>query len=250
MISGAYCLVGERLGYSFSARIHRAAGFEYELVEVKRGELGEFVKNCPYRGFNVTVPYKREIVDHLARTEGDAAEIGSVNTVVREGGALVGYNTDRFGMEYSFKREGVAIAGKRVIVLGGGATAKTAEAVCRKMNAKSVSFVTRGDTPDFRDVSGLRAEVVINATPVGTYPECGMPLDPTEIEGLETAFDCVYNPAKTAFSRRAESAGVKAVGGLGMLVAQAVASEALWQNKQVDYRLIEELFEKISNNII
>ena len=111
-----FCLIGEKLGHSFSVPIHRFYGAEYELREIARDSLGDFVKNCPFDGFNVTIPYKTEIMRYLDEVDSRAAKIGSVNTVVYRGGKSVGYNTDIDGMAEMLAFQGIPLGddpGKR-----------------------------------------------------------------------------------------------------------------------------------------
>mgnify|MGYP002564097559 CR=1 FL=1 len=104
-----FCLIGEKLGHSFSVPIHRFYGAEYELREIARDSLGDFVKNCPFDGFNVTIPYKTEIMRYLDEVDPRAAKIGSVNTVVYRGGKSVGYNTDIDGMAEMLAFQGIPL---------------------------------------------------------------------------------------------------------------------------------------------
>ena len=95
-----YCLLGEKLGHSYSKEIHSFSGINYSLKEVEKNEIENFLKQ-DFDGFNVTIPYKKEIISYLDQLDQSASEIGSVNTVVRENGMLIGHNTDVFGMEYA-----------------------------------------------------------------------------------------------------------------------------------------------------
>ena len=138
-----YCLIGEKLGHSFSKEVHTLSGLDYSLVELKKEELGDFVKRGEFYGFNVTIPYKTEIIKYLDEIDESAKEIGAVNTVVNKDGKLWGYNTDIFGMEKMAERIGVSLSGKVVMILGSGGTSKTATALAKKQGAKKVYLVSR-----------------------------------------------------------------------------------------------------------
>ena len=122
-----YGLIGERLGHSFSAVIHDMIGkYGYTLREIPRGGLESFVRESNFLGLNVTIPYKQEIMPLLDEIDTAAKDIGAVNTVVRRGDKLYGYNTDFDGMCGLAKHAGVNMQGKKVLILGTGGTSLTA----------------------------------------------------------------------------------------------------------------------------
>ena len=114
-----FCLIGEKLGHSYSKIIHEKQGLDYSLVEVKQGEISEFLSRG-YDGFNVTIPYKIDIIAFLDNVDEIAFDIGAVNTVVKKGSMLYGYNTDVFGMEYALKRAKIDLFNKKESVNLGG----------------------------------------------------------------------------------------------------------------------------------
>ena len=114
-----YCLIGKTLKHSFSPQIHAYLGdYDYTLVEVAEENLQSFVKSKEYAGYNVTIPYKKDIIKYLDSVEDVAKEIGAVNTVVNKNGKLVGYNTDFYGMNYALFRADISLLGKKVMILG------------------------------------------------------------------------------------------------------------------------------------
>ena len=120
-------LLGKTLKHSFSPQIHKYFGdYEYDLIELSECELEGFVKGGEYKGYNVTIPYKKEIIKCLDEIDDCAREIGSVNTVICDNGKLVGYNTDWYGMEYSLKKANIDLYDKKVLILGSGGTSNTA----------------------------------------------------------------------------------------------------------------------------
>ena len=130
-----YGLLGNPLGHSISPEIHSEFGYEYELFDTPPDKIGEFLKKN-LLGFNVTIPYKKVIMDYLDEVDCTAYEIGAVNTVVRCGDRLFGYNTDILGMHYALKNSGIDLKDKSVMILGSGGTSSTAQVLAKKCGAK------------------------------------------------------------------------------------------------------------------
>ena len=173
-----FCLIGERLSHSYSAEIHKKCGIDYALCEVPRGGLKEFIARG-YDGFNVTIPYKKEIIPYLDGLDESARAIGAVNTAVKRNGGYYGYNTDLAGMRYAFSRKGVSLKGRRIMILGSGGTSDTAKALCDAEGAKTCVKVSRFGEINYENCYNLTdTEIIINATPVGTFPNIAeSPLD-------------------------------------------------------------------------
>ena len=139
-----YGLIGERLGHSFSKLIHEQFGFYgYELKEIPRDGLDSFMREKDFKGINVTIPYKEDVIKYLDFVDERARSIGAVNTVVNKDGKLYGYNTDYFGLKTLLDSNGFDLKGKKVLILGTGGTSKTAYAVCEHMGAHFLSKVSR-----------------------------------------------------------------------------------------------------------
>ena len=246
-----YCLIGEKLSHSKSKEIHEFSGLSYDLVEVERGKLGDFIKNCDYDGFNVTIPYKKEIMPYLDEIDLSAKEIGALNTVVRENGRLKGYNTDFFGMKYMLLKAGISLQGKEVLILGTGGTSETAKAVANDGGAKSINAVSRTGEINYDNCYDKKdTAVIINATPVGMYPNINeKPIELKKFIKLEGVADCIYNPKETLLIKEGKILGIKSVGGLYMLVAQGVKAEEIWTGKKADNGLIDRLYEFLESKI-
>ena len=134
-------LIGEHLGHSFSCEIHaKLASYRYELRELPPSALADFLQRRDFRGINVTIPYKKQVMPLLDRIDPVADAIGAVNTIVSRGGQLIGYNTDSYGMETLLRRTGAADAlrGGKVLVLGTGGTSATARYTVQKLGARQV----------------------------------------------------------------------------------------------------------------
>ena len=224
-----YCLIGERLSHSYSVEIHKGRGINYELKEVPRGGLADFIKEG-YDGFNVTIPYKKEIIPFLDGVDESAEKIGAVNTVVRRGGKYIGYNTDIEGMRYALSRKNICLTDHNVMILGSGGAACTAQALCDAEGAKSCVTVSRSGEINYENCYGLKdTDIIINATPVGMFPNIGeTPIDLSCFNNLKGVFDCIYNPFNTALILQAKKLGIKCSDGLPMLVKQAIEAQKLW----------------------
>ena len=225
-----YGLIGAKLGHSYSKIIHEAVcGYSYELHPLPtEKEAHAFMQAKAFKAINVTIPYKKLVIPYCDEVEPRAAAIGAVNTVVNRDGKLYGYNTDYTGFAYLARCHGVKFAGAVVLVLGTGGTHNTVTAVCQDAGAKQVLTASRtgkdGALTYEKAQQHPEINIIINTTPAGMYPNVGVcNLDVAAMPGLEAVVDVVYNPNKTELILRAEDAGVPvAVGGLEMLVAQAV----------------------------
>ena len=226
-----YGLIGSRLGHSYSKIIHEGlCGYDYELRPLPtEAEARAFLEQRPFRAINVTIPYKRLVMEYCDEIDPRAAAIGAVNTVVHRGGKLYGYNTDYMGFAHLCRTAGVCFGGRTVLILGTGGTHNTAAAVAKDQGAARILTVSRHPDPakgelSYEEAVRSGAEIVINTTPAGMYPDVGgCPLDVAAMPGLEAVVDVVYNPARTELLLRAGEAGVPVTAcGLEMLVAQAV----------------------------
>lgn len=225
-----YYLLGEKLSHSYSAVIHSFFGLDYSLRELPPEKLSEFVKSRKFDGLNVTMPYKKSIVQILDEVDGIAEKTGAVNTVLNKNGKLIGYNTDYYGMKYALEAAKITLKGKNVLILGSGGAGIVAEKLAIDEGAASVEIVSRKGELNYENIYDReKTQVIINATPVGTFPFAdGAACDVSRFKNLEGAFDCVYNPFRSKFVLDAEKIVARACGGLTMLVAQAVYSEKIW----------------------
>lgn len=227
-------LLGRKLGHSYSPAIHAALGdYDYDLHEVPNEEdLGRFLKETPFEGLNVTIPYKVAVMAHCATLSPRAKAIGSVNTLVRRpDGTLHGDNTDDAGFTAMVEESGVDPAGKTCVVLGSGGASRTVVAVLKRMGAKRVVVVSRRGEDHYGNLARhADAALLVNATPVGMYPD----VDANPVEDLsvfpklEAVLDLIYNPPKTKLLADAEKRGIRTVNGLRMLVVQAAVASELW----------------------
>ena len=222
-------LLGRKLGHSYSPQIHALLGaYSYRLMELEPEAVGPFLKAGAFTGLNVTIPYKKTVIPYLDALSPEAKRLGAVNTILRREGRLIGHNTDYFGFRYLVEKSGLYVAGKKALVLGSGGASNTASAVLEELGARVVVISRTGEN-NYQNLSRhADAAVIVNATPVGMYPNTGIsPLDLGQFPGLEGVLDAIYNPARTQILLDAERRGLTAVNGLWMLVAQAKES-AQW----------------------
>ena len=238
-----YGLIGSKLGHSYSKIIHEMlCGYRYDQCPLPTEEEARaFLTRRAFKAINVTIPYKRLVMGFCSYIDPRAKAIGAVNTVVNRNGLLYGYNTDYLGFAYLADAHGVEFAGRTVLILGTGGTHNTTSAVAKDKGAARVLTVSRHPDPEKGELSYAEAvhsgaDIVINTTPAGMYPNVGVcHLDVAAMPGLEAVLDVVYNPDKTELILRAEEAGVPvAVGGLEMLVAQAVYAAEYFLDRKFD----------------
>jgi shikimate dehydrogenase len=242
--------------HSLSPVLHNAAfralglDWAYLAFEVSRGEAGAAIvgaRALGIDGLSVTMPHKEAVARAVDRLSATAERLGAVNTVVREGGALVGENTDGQGFLDSLRVDhGFDPANRRCVVLGSGGAARAV--VLALVDAGAADVVVVGRSAErvgaAAALAGRRArpgnaaevgeaDLVVNATPVGMagHPE-GPPVDATLLGPGQVVVDLVYHPAITPLLTAARERGAVAVGGLGMLVHQAAHAFRLWTGQE------------------
>lgn len=232
-----YGLIGEKLGHSFSPAIHgKLAGYEYRLIELAPEELGPFLRSGQFGGLNVTIPYKKAVIPYCDELTPQARRIGSVNTILRRpDGTLLGHNTDYDGFAYLLRSAGAEVAGKKALVLGTGGASLTVHTVLKDLGVGESVAISRSGPDNYTNLDRhADARIIVNATPVGMYPNTGTsPVDLSLFPSLEGVFDLIYNPAKTQFLLDGEKRGLLWANGLGMLVAQAKAAAELFLGRPI-----------------
>ena len=241
-------LLGRKLGHSYSPIIHgMLAEYGYPLYEKEPEELERFLRETDFQGLNVTIPYKQDVVKYCAELSPLAAELGSVNTLVRRpDGSLYGDNTDAWGFEAMARRLDVEYAGKKALILGSGGASVTAQAVMRRLGCQVVVISRSG--PDNYDNLDRHADaaILVNTTPVGMYPAAGVsPVELDRLPRLEAVLDLIYNPARTRLILDAEERGIPCQSGLYMLVAQAVRASELWTGQTISAEKLERVWRAV-----
>ena len=247
-----YGCIGKKLTHSFSKEIHaKLADYLYELIELNETEIAPFFAKREFAAINVTIPYKQTVIPYLDSVSQIAERIGAVNTIVNKDGKLYGYNTDYHGMKATIQRLDISLTGKKVLVLGTGGTSKTARVVAKDLGAGEILLVSRRKTAGCITYAEAitthkDAQVILNTTPSGMYPDCEeKPIDIQHFWQLEGVVDAVYNPLRTNLVLDARQRGIRAEGGLYMLVTQAVVAVEKFLNKSFPEETVERVFASV-----
>lgn len=245
-----YGLIGGRLEHSFSPRIHSLLGhYNYGLYPIQPGRLDAFMRDNELNGFNVTIPYKTDVVPYCSSLSDRARVLGCVNTVIRSSdGSYYGDNTDYCGFMALLGGHTGELRGKKAVVLGSGGSSKTASAVLREAGAEPVIVVSRTGANNYGNISAhWDAELVVNTTPVGMYPDNGVsPIDLSDFTSCRLVLDLIYNPSKTRLLLQAERLGIPCRNGMKMLVAQAKAASELFQGRKLPDGLVAGITDTIA----
>ena len=256
-----YGLIGEKLSHSWSAEIHEKLGsFPYQLHELSASELKGFLKDQPWRGLNVTIPYKKDACALADATSKDAQAIGAANTLVKDtNGFIAADNTDVYGFEYLIKSLKVNLSQKKAIVFGAFGGAGQAIYYALKKGGAYVVGVSRNphESSSYVDCAitydqlklHYDANLLVNATPVGMFPHAGVsPLSKEELSAftsLQCVIDLIYNPLRSQLLLDAESLGILSANGLKMLVAQAARASSLFLGQDVSGSQIENISHEL-----
>lgn len=255
-----YTLIGEKLGHSLSPQIHemlfklRGRDALYDLTEIPRDKTaGEFPKLAALGGFNVTIPYKTDIMPFMSSLDDSAELYGAVNCVAVRDGKLIGYNTDCDGFLLSVRQLGAKLSG-RVLLVGCGGVGRMIAIAAALEGASLTIQVIEQDIPLAQKTSeeirrrrpeaeidivlsdGAHAEkydLLVNATPVGMFPNVDFcPVSDELIERSDAVFDVIYNPLETLLLKKAKALGKPCENGLAMLVWQAVSAHRIWDGDE------------------
>lgn len=261
-------VLGEKLPHTYSPIINKRimelinVDGAYKKFELPQGNMHKFidgVKTLDIRGFNITIPYKEEVIPFLDYISDEAKNIGAVNTVVNKDGKLCGYNTDYFGFHSTLKIANIDVKGKTTVILGSGGASKAIREVLLDDGAEEVYIVSRNPQDsseksenkrvkliNYEQLSELSGYLLVNSTPVGMYPKVGIsPVGEEIIEKFEAVVDIVYNPTETEILRKARSLGKISIGGLYMLVGQAVKAEEIFHQVEIDKEIINIIYNEL-----
>ena len=264
-------VIGTPIGHTISPKMHdylsKSIGIDavYLAHNVAKKDLEKVLfefKASDISGFNITIPYKTEIIKYLDGIEETAKNMNAVNVVVNRNGKWYGYNTDGEGFCSYLQLKGYEIKDKDILIIGAGGAAL---GVCYKLaefGANSLSITARTyekvhnicemvkkysktKTYDFVD-KNKKYDIIINATPLGMHPyEDKNPCEFMELVSKDTTCcDLVYNPKKTLFLQEAENRGAKILNGLGMLILQGILAFELFNNIELDHK---KYYEELSD---
>lgn len=216
-------LLGQKLSYSLSKKIHEAYGlYDYSLFELQPDELDDFFENRSWKGINVTIPYKSLVRRYCSEETEIAKRTGAVNTIYEKNGRLTGDNTDFYGFLHLLNLAGAKVEGKKVLILGRGGAAKTVYEAMKERRAGEVFMTGRAELGDLFKMAD--ADILVNATPVGaakTELEGMSPCGLEDFGQLELVIDLVYNPEMTPLLAQAKKRSIRCIGGMEMLKFQA-----------------------------
>ena len=276
-------VIGAPIAHSLSPIIQNAAlhaaglDYVYTALPVRADALASAVRglrDAGIAGFNVTIPFKTEIISLLDALSEDARRIQAVNTVVIEDGRMVGHNTDVAGFLAGFAERGIALTGKNAVLIGAGGAARAALWGLLRSGVSSITigvrsvekgaalaadFTTDGDVHavSFDDAAWIAAcsdaDIVVQTTPLGMTPhtEEMPPVDAAMIKPSAVVYDLIYTPAETRFLREARARGCETINGETMLVAQGAEAFHLWTGKRPDVELMKRVLrEELARNTL
>lgn len=290
MTNEKYGLIGKTLVHSYSKEIHEALGrYQYQLFSLAEDEMPDFINARDFRGLNVTIPYKKDVIPLCDEVTDLARGIGAVNTLFwknasgtgasesinQEEKILVGHNTDYEGFLYAASRAGIDFEGKGVLILGTGGTSLMARRAAADQNAAKIYIASRHPETDPPSVSEIQdagilstvsydqlpeiadsIDVIVNTTPVGTFPNnMQQVIRLKDFPGCQAVIDVIYNPFKTALLLEAEKLGLKYTNGLPMLVAQATAAAGYFLGtpgafQKENQRIIKSMKQRMGNIVL
>lgn len=290
MTNEKYGLIGKTLVHSYSKEIHEALGrYQYQLFSLAEDEMPDFINARDFRGLNVTIPYKKDVIPLCDEVTDLARGIGAVNTLFwknasgtgasesinQEDKILVGHNTDYEGFLYAASRAGIDFEGKGVLILGTGGTSLMARRAASDQNAAKIYIASRHpktDPPSGSEIqnAGILStvsydqlpeiadsiDVIVNTTPVGTFPNnMQQVIRLKDFPGCQAVIDVIYNPFKTALLLEAEKLGLKYTNGLPMLVAQATAAAGYFLGtpgafQKENQRIIKAMKQQMGNIVL
>ena len=290
MTNETYGLIGKTLVHSYSKEIHEALGrYQYQLFSLAEDEMPDFINARDFRGLNVTIPYKKDVIPLCDEVTDLSRRIGAVNTlfwknasgtgssesISQEDKILVGHNTDYEGFLYAASRAGIDFEGKGVLILGTGGPSLMARRAAADQNAAKIYIASRHpetDPPSGSEIqnAGILStvsynqlpeiadsiDVIVNTTPVGTFPNnMQQVIRLKDFPACQAVIDVIYNPFKTALLLEAEKLGLKYTNGLPMLVAQATAAAGYFLGtpgafQKENQRIIKSMKQQMGNIVL
>ena len=263
-------LIGKDVSQSPSDKIHcfilgeLGVRCEYEKISVGGDEFDFAMRRLlgDFDGFNVTIPYKRDVMEYLDETVGDAFSFSAVNTVVCR--TRSGYNTDGIGFIKMLTEAGISVKGKRALVLGGGGSGRSTAVTLKNAGADVFMYQRRVEklaetcrelsiTPAKNDESefgvyGGNFPLIVNCTGVGMHDTVGIsPITEKAFDGARWAVELIHTPKQTEFLRLAKERGVAGINGAAMLFYQASYADCLYLEKMPNEREAAMLYERYKN---
>ena len=257
-----YLVIGNPIEHSLSPKLHNYwikknnIDAIYKKKQINESDIKSLiseVKKEKIKGINVTVPFKKSVIQYMDELSPEATESQSVNTIYLQSGKIVGHNTDISGFELGIKYFKYDIKNKTIFILGAGGVVSSIIVALKKMGASKIIISNRtktkaeeikkkfseleiidwGETPDF--------DMIINATSIGLKNEDGIKLDYASVGPNKFFYDVIYNPKETIFLKRAKLFGNRTENGKMMFIYQAHQAFTVW------HKLIPEIDEETIN---
>jgi len=265
-----YLVIGHPVSHSLSPLMHQTAldyygiNAHYFAVDLEPDEVNDFIAWCnrdEFKGCNITIPYKETFLEVVDEIDSYAEMIGVINTIVKSGNQLLGYNTDAFGFLMGLEPWSDELDLTRAIIFGTGGSSRAVKTALLETGFEELVFVSRRASnkqteqglPEFRIVNyeqwpsyAEEASLIVNTTPLGMHPRVNdMPIHENEATLLrdKICYDLVYNPSETRFLKTAKANGAITINGLHMLIYQGSKSFELWTGKSFPVKIIIEKLE-------
>ena len=242
-------VIGSPIEHSLSPDLHseiyKQINFKasYEKFNVNPSDLENFFLCNKLDGYNVTTPHKIPIITYLKKLDKTAKKILAVNCV-SDG---IGYNTDWIGFNNAVSINNISLKGKSCLILGAGGVAYSIAYALIMSQVKSISVLNRNNSNKnklliwindfFYNPQDNKPEIIINCTPLGMWPNIESLPTKYEVNQNHIVIDTIYNPIKTNWIRHCEEKGAKTIGGLDMLITQAIASVNIWLKTDVTNKI-------------
>ena len=252
-----YGFIGESFSHNFSKTIqdiHRLTGrYTYELHEMTPCQADSLIRERNFKGINVTDSCRKTVIPLLDEISEEAERIGAVDTIVNRNGRLRGFNTDYPGLKSLILKTGLDLTGKKVMILGTGVTAGTANAVVTDLGCGPVRMVSRTGKDGALSYEEIyekyaNAEILINTTPCGMYPDLdACPVDLDRLPCIRGVIDLICDPLRTVLVLEAEKRGIPAAGGLFMMVAGAIRAAELFTDSEIGAEETDRIYNQVLN---
>ncbi len=271
-----YCLIGNPISKSLSPSIHNylfdkeKENAVYMAFNIEKKDLENTIngfKAINVKGFNVTIPYKIDIINFLDQLSYESELIGAVNTVKIDNGKLVGYNTDGLGFLKTLEERNISLKGKNVLILGAGGAAQSISLTVANEGVKSLTILNRTVSKSKKLVEKIKNrfpeiessygslnekyidlkkfDILINCTSIGMYPEVDkMPIEINRFNKNVIVYDIIYKPLETKLIKSAKKEGMIAIGGLDMLIYQALLSDEIWLGRKLDIEKTKNILKR------
>ena len=242
-------LIGKDVKNSFSKAIHESLGYSYDLVSLNEEELKEFFEKKDFKGINVTIPYKQEVIKYLDVVSDSVKKIGACNCIVNKDGKLYGYNTDYDGVKYLIEKKNFNLNNKNVLILGTGGTRKTVSEVLKDLGVKNIFVASRSPKENqysYDEIYELDVDFIVNTTPNGMigYSDNRL-VDLSKFSNIEGVIDVIYNPLRTLLLSDSQKLDIPYSNGLPMLVYQAIRASELFFDKTYSKDVADSIFKDI-----